>query len=171
MTGKALRGSGISLDNIKYHPHASRHSSSFDATLKFNGDAICKVSNDGRGGSDVYTPIKGQTSAQMREALMRVRRHIAALPSSGPTGAPDQTLQTITAAALAWHLALLDLRRQTKSGCLYRKPGSKAIHYRSGKGPSSVQEAIRIVRNQFPDATILNELDEATACAMMLGQG
>jgi hypothetical protein len=69
--------SRISLKNIKHAAFASHETHCFEATVCLDGDRVCKVENDGKGGSDHYYPYKGQSNESFNIMIVKLREACA----------------------------------------------------------------------------------------------
>jgi hypothetical protein len=70
----------ITLAKVKYAAFASEETLCFEATVLFDGNPVCIVSNDGHGGADRHHALKGETFQQMYARLDPVNAYIATLP-------------------------------------------------------------------------------------------
>lgn len=66
----------ITIKNLKHTEFASHETHCFEATLYIDGKPLCKVDNDGNGGSDMYYPLKGNDHASMQKEIDRINAEL-----------------------------------------------------------------------------------------------
>jgi hypothetical protein len=82
----------ITLRGVKYAAFASQETLCFEATVLFDGQPVCRVSNDGHGGADHVVPLKGENYEILTNRLAPVNAFIASLE---PEAIEEQALAAL----------------------------------------------------------------------------
>lgn len=139
----------IELKNIHHLESKSQETNCYTASLYVNGKKIGMVSNDGHGGPDMF---QGDISAY-NEANKWVENNI--LSDDGT----EMDIELLCADLLDNWLSRKSLRAALRSKVLILKPGDANIYEFSFKKVRKVEDRhIDIVKNEYPDAKVLNTL-------------
>lgn len=172
-----LNNNRITLKNIRHSKLASEETEFFRATVLFDGVPVCEASNDGHGGCNLYSPLKGQTNAELRAGLDKISAWIFTLPPFVFHGEElTHDLDTIVGEVLDAYLSMKDLQRFLKGAVLFVKPGQKGVFKVTMRGlrtlpPDQVARLAAKVKLEHPGARVLNELPESEALALYMADG
>lgn len=140
---------GYELKNVKVLESNSQETYCYTATLYYNGKALAKVSNSGRGGADDHVVLDRETWDRVVE-----RPH-------DPSG-----LEAICHGLVADHLIAQDLKRDLRKKAVFLLDGGlSAISYQGGAKPDA--RMFDMVKQRHPEAVILNTMDLRDALVLV----
>jgi len=148
----------IELKNIKHSDFASQETHCYEASLYIDGIKVGKVFNDGHGGPDGFYPdsVKGRTLYEAAEAWLATQ----------PVEGYDFTssMEIACGDIVNEWLVVKDVKRVLRTKVVFTDPSLDGLRQMSWKGCRKITPAhIRIARERYPNATILNELPVAEA--------
>lgn len=159
----------ITLTGIRYSAHASHETACYEAMVRVDGQPCALVSNDGHGGSDRQSQIKGApwTVAAIDEWCQTNLPHWEIC--EGETAPTDLELWCAEQVE-AW-LVERDLRRALRSRVLYLDAKSQLRECR-WKGVRTIEPRhVEAFQKRRPGLTVLNVLPFAEALALYRQQG
>ena len=169
----------IELKNFKHAEFASHETHCYEATVWVDGKRAFYASNDGRGGADFYEPLhkEGKDPKEARsefDAVMaKVEVHCDTLPKWGSEfGGEDNcafTPEILIGNIINKKLIEKDLKKSLKNKVLFvTEDGIYQTGY--GQKKPADQNLIDMVREENPDAIILNSLAFGEALEIYSGE-
>ncbi|MFY8162650.1 MAG: hypothetical protein ACOVKC_00275 [Brevundimonas sp.] len=143
----------IALRNICHNETLSEETHAYSATLYVNGEPWGKVSNQGHGGPDDFTPSGNRDYRDigfLNKVIAATYPPIEAYEMSLP-----ESLEMICGGLVNDFLANRELTSKLRRNVVYKHDGKLWTHSLKG-GP--VELVASYVRSKHPDAVILNEL-------------
>ena len=158
----------IEMKNIKVHLGLSEETYAYTATVYLNGKKAAEVSNRGHGGCDMQYPANGTTIKEL-DAYCAANFPAWELWEGEMK---DQDLEHWCGGQVSDHLVLKDMRRALKARPMFTVPDREGLLGLKFKGVRKYDPRMAdIVRERYPDATILNELPEDKALAIYSAEG
>ena len=181
----------VELRAVRYAEARSEETAHFSAAVYVDGRPFCYVRNDGRGGSDHFTPVAGGVEPRLlRGAVLAVARRVNPLAVDGDTPLVNDA-GTLDEFALqfegewwrkgkrnAWHVfeALVDdaldnwmvardLRRAFRTKMLFADEAGRVFYWQRGSRPDA--ELVQRIEALHPGAVILNTQPMAAAVRIM----
>jgi hypothetical protein len=153
----------LELKNIKVHLGLSEETHAYTAMLYADGKKAVEVSNNGHGGCDYQYSVNGHSVKEINGWCKTnlPKWSLSEAQSGGVVGATEKEFETDLE---MWchhqvndHLTLRDLKRKTKAKALFLDEGQ--IWETGYKGSRKYDLRLAdLVRQQNPDAIVLNEL-------------
>lgn len=164
----------FTIKNLKHSEWASEETNCFSATLYADGKPVCHVSNDGRGGSDHYSPMPKAESNGLKfwERIAELEAEAAKTTYTCPYFGEEtpHSLETIVGELVEAELLRRSMKSALGKAALFTIPGEKGVYQVKYKGRKKPDAALfKHVREKNPGATVLNELPEAEALAVFRG--
>ena len=166
----------IEIKNLKHSEFASRETHCYEATVWVDGSRSFIAENDGHGGADLYTPLKGGTMSEVNAVLKRIAdHHRPKLSKRNPIiGTEDnEWIEKLSVDAIAeivindlvtQKLMGRDLKKSLKKVVLYRDNNDGKVYEASFRGVKQIEQRhIDKVIEENPNSIALNSLpfDEA----------
>jgi len=159
----------ITLKNLKHFEAGSQETNCYVADIYVDGIKFAYVENDGHGGCDNVTPIKGKTYADLRELEDRIK---ATFPKWGSEFSKeegdnmDTTLEIVCGNLVTEFLIKKDFKKSMKKVCYYKKDDAKKDIYSMASKYKPTKEFIAIVKEKASwakDVIFLHDLTEDQA--------
>tara|TARA_R110000824_G_scaffold179462_1_gene359682 strand:+ start:72 stop:554 length:483 start_codon:yes stop_codon:yes gene_type:complete len=151
----------IELKNIKVHLNLSQETHAYTAMLYVDGKKAVEVSNQGHGGGDYQHPVNGYSVEKINDWC------IATLPKWQlfDDEMYDTDLEMWCHDQVNDHLTLKDMKRKMRSKALFVDAGK--VWEMGLKGLKKYEPRMgEAVRQQYPEAVILNDLPVIEALAI-----
>ena len=165
----------IELKNIKVHLGLSEETYAYTAVLYVDGKKAVEISNQGHGGGDRQLPVNGQSVSQINDWCKATmpKWSLSEAQAGGVVGATEKEFETDLE---MWchhqvndHLTLRELKRKTKAKALFLDEGKIwEMGYRGRKYEPRLADEIR---QQYPNAIVLNELSITKALELYRDHG
>ena len=168
----------IELKNIKVHLGLSEETYAYTAVLYVDGKKAVEISNQGHGGCDRQLPVNGQSVSQINDWCKATmpKWSLSEAQAGGVVGATEKEFETDLE---MWchhqvndHLTLRDMKRGMRTKALYIKNDEGQLMEMGFKGARKYDPRLAdLVRQQNPDAIVLNELPIAKALELYKAHG
>ena len=155
----------ITLKNVDIHVRNSQETPCYSATLYVDGERFAHVRNDGHGGCDFIDMIGPFTRDDMADLDERVQ---ATYPTTRIHGHDlKETVEGLCHGAAWDHLEKKRLRSLLKRSIVFRAGDGRILQTKHQGHPRDV--AYEHIREDFPGAVFLNEMDLDDAVAALRG--
>lgn len=158
----------IEVRNLKHAAFASEETHCFEATVYVDGKKFCRASNEGRGGADLYEPLKREQGGtkKLHERIEQIGQRLPQtdLSDIGLEGMSDYDGRTRFEIAVghAVNNALIarDIKRDFRRKVLFVDPSFSGVRFIKPKNKSNIEKAKEVACERYPNATILNGKDD-----------